>query len=202
MKSFLLAIMIISTICSCNNTSTVPNPPVQQPPVDTAHQQPAKQSFFPVTEYLKGELFQFRQDGITPIKYTTIKEHTDSFWVKEQQLNKEVREFLDPVIDSANLTPFFTEKQFMDRTLDAITFSYDPTGVLPDSIKINRWDVYVDPKTGKVKRVYMVKSKGDKTLQLTWLSGKYCKINTIINKPDGSFELEKEEKIVWVPDTE
>ena len=85
----------------------------------------------------------------------------------------------------------------MDQTLDAITYTYDPSGPLPESMKLSHWDVYVNPTTGKVKRIYMVKTIGDTTLQLTWVSSKWCKINTIITKPDGNTELAKEEKFVW-----
>lgn len=158
---------------------------------------PEKQNFFPVTDYLKGELFEFHRNGITPKKYTTIKDHTDSVWLKVEEFDIIVKEFLEPVIDTVNLISLFTEKKFMDQSLDAITYSYDPIGILPDSMKLDRWDVYIDPKTAKVKRIYMVKTNAGKTLQLTWQTGKWCKINTIINKPDGNTELEKEEKIVW-----
>lgn len=157
----------------------------------------AKQSFFPVTNYIKGQLFDIRKYGITPLKYTTINNHTDSVWLKIEAFDLAVKEFLEPEIDSLNLTSFFTEKKFLDQTLDAITFSYDPSTQLPDSMKLNHWDVYVDPNSGNVKRIFMVKNFDNKTLQLTWQSNKWCKINTIINKPDGTTELEKEEKITW-----
>ena len=156
-----------------------------------------RQSFFPVTNYIKGQLFDIRKYGITPLKYTTIKNHTDSVWIKLEDVDLAVKEFLEPEIDSLNLTHFFTEKKFLDQTLDAITFSYDPSTTLPDSLKLNHWDVYIDPNTGKVKRIFMIKNIDNKTLQLTWQSSKWCIINTIINKPDGTTELEKEEKIIW-----
>jgi hypothetical protein len=37
----------------------------------------------------------------------------------------------------------------------------------------------------------------DKTLQLTWQAGKWCKTTTIFTKPDGSTGVEKEETILW-----
>ena len=199
MRLYLLATIAISLLYSCNSAEKEKkSEPVQQPAIE----QVEKQSFFPVTSYLKGQLFDFKQNGISPLKYTTIKEHTDSVWLKIPEIDKAVKEFMDPVIDSINLVSLFVEKKFMDQTLNAITFSYDPVGQLPDSMKLDRWDVYVDPPSGKVKRIYMVKNIGDKTLQLTWQSNKWCKINTIINKPDGTSELEKEEKIVWTFDNE
>ena len=86
----------------------------------------------------------------------------------------------------------------MDQTIDALTFTYDPIGPLPDSMKLQHWDVYVEPATGKVKRIYMVKNLSEsKTIQLTWQSDKWCKTTYITNKGDGSSFVEKVEKISW-----
>ena len=154
--------------------------------------------FFPVTAYLKGQLAEIRSRGITPLKYTLIGDHTDSAWLKPEELNTACMEFLQPKIDTTNLVPLFFEKKFLDQTIAAYTFTYDPIGTLPDSINLKHWDVYINPETGKVKRIYMVKKMGaNKILQLTWLSDKWCKITTIIELPDGQSAVEKEEKITW-----
>ena len=176
---------------SCTNSGKSAEQPAQK---DTL----AAQRFFPVTEYLKGEIFNIKNAGINPLKYTTINEHTDSVWVKIEQLDSVVQEFLQPEIDSANLISLFTEKSFMDQSLNAVTFTYDPTGTLPDSMKLKHWDVYIDPKTSKVKRIYMVKQiDKTKTLQLTWINGQWCKITTIATDEKGIMSVEKEEKIIW-----
>jgi hypothetical protein len=44
------------------------------------------------------------------------------------------------------------------------------------------------------------KAAGNKLLQLTWLSNKWCKITTITNNPGGTEGIEKEEKISWEPE--
>ena len=132
------------------------------------------------------------------MKYTTVNGHTDSAWIKIEELDSVVAEFLHPRIDSANLVTLFSEKSFLDQSLDAVTFTYDPATVLPDSMKLKHWDVYVDPKTSKVKRVYMVKEV-DKTkiLQLTWVNGQWCKITTISTNANEVMKVEKEEKLIW-----
>ena len=113
-------------------------------------------------------------------------------------LFRSVQEFLQPEIDSANLISLFTEKSFMDQSLNAVTFTYDPVGILPDSMKLKHWDVYIDPKTSKVKRIYMVKQiDKTKTLQLTWINGQWCKITTISTDEKGIMSVEKEEKLIW-----
>lgn len=155
-------------------------------------------NFFPVTECLKGEIYNIKSSGVNPIKYTTVNGVTDSAWIKLEQLDSAVSEFLYPEIDSANLVSLFSEKSFMDQSLNAVTFTYDPAGPLPDSMKLRHWDVYVDPKSNKVKRIYLVKQLDKNTmLQLTWVNEQSCKITTIITDASGAMKVAKEEKLIW-----
>jgi hypothetical protein len=157
-----------------------------------------KQKFFPVTDCLKGEIYNLKKSGVNPLKYTTVNGHTDSVWLKIEQLDSSLAEFLHPEIDSVNLTALFTEKSFLDQSLDAVTFTYDASAALPDSLKLKHWDVYIDPKTNKVKRIYMVKEPNKTTtLQLTWVNDKYCKTTTISTDEKGVMKVEKEEKLIW-----
>ncbi|NOT91296.1 hypothetical protein [Ferruginibacter sp.] len=154
--------------------------------------------FFPVTSYIKGQIHDINQKGLTPIKYTTINDKTDSVMVKFENINDLCKEFLQPEIDSSNLIDLFTETKFLDQTVNAFTFTYDPKKKLPDTVMLKHWDVYVDPETGKVKRVYIIKSAGqNKTLQLTWQSNEWFKTTSIITDVNGESRIEKEEKISW-----
>lgn len=189
MKKYFFAVTVIClNACSNNNKSAeVPDKPADE-----------KLSFFPVTAYFKGQIYDIKQKGLTPIKYTTINNHTDSVMIKLDFLNKEVTGFLNPVIDSTNLISLFTESKFLDQTIDAFTFTYDAKTILPDSIPLLHWDVYITPESGKVQRIYMIKKgSGNKTFQLTWQSDKWFKTVTILNKADGTAVVEKEEKISW-----
>jgi hypothetical protein len=192
MKIFFPAISIAIILLSCNNSSTTDVIPVS---TDTV----VKQNFFPVASFLKGEIYIIKSDGINPKKYTTINNHTDSVWLKIEELDAEVSEFLHPEIDSASLINLFTEKNFLDQSIDAFTFTYDATNPpLPDSMQLQHWDVYIDPNTNSVKRIYMVKQVNkNKILQLTWVSKQWCKITTIVSDESGVSKIEKEEKIFW-----
>jgi len=185
---FILSVFVFGSCSDSSNPETKKAEPV---PVK-------KQSFFPVTSYIRGQIFEIKSKGVTPLKYITSKNHTDSAWLKFDQLEEAVKEFLTPEIDSVNLTTLFTEKNFLDQTIAAFTFTYDPTGQLPDSMKLKRWDVYIDPENNKVKRIYMVKEVSKSTsLQLTWQNDKYCKIVSIVTDAAGNSAVEKEEKITW-----
>ncbi len=191
MKIFLFVCTAMIILLSCNNSSDTGASEPNKEPVK-------KQSFFPVTSYIKGQLYEIKKMGVNPLKYTTIKGLTDSAWLKIEDIDEAVKEFLHPEIDSVNLISLFTEKNFLDQTINAFTFTYDATGPLPDTMKLKHWDVYIDPVTGKVRRIYMVKDiSPDKTLQLTWQSNKWCKISTITRDQSGESTIEKEEKITW-----
>ena len=195
MRLSLFAFLIIST-CACNNTNTSSIDVPQK--TDTIHAVQEKILFFPVSDYIGGQIMNIIKNK-TPIKKYTIKGgHIDSVKVKIGDFKNLVNEFLVPEIDSVNLVPFFTESKFLDQTIDAFTFSYDAKPKLPDSILLRHWDVYVEPGSGNVKRIYLVKKiNEDKQLQLTWQSNKWCKITTILNSPSGASTVEKEEKISW-----
>jgi hypothetical protein len=154
--------------------------------------------FFPVTTYFKGQIAEMGKKGVTPLKYTTINKHTDSVWLKAEELDEAFQEFLTPVIDTNNLTAYFKETKFFDQTINAFTFTYAPIKKLPDTLTLIHWDVYIDPDKNGVKKIYLVKKyPNNKTVQLTWYSDKYCKILTINNNEDGISTVTKEEKISW-----
>lgn len=188
---FLLPVLSIVLLQACTNPSKEKEKEKIAPEKET-------EGFFPVSSYLKGQIVEIIQKGVNPLKYTTVNGHTDSIWLKTEELNEVFKEFLHPEIDSANLTTLFSEKKFMDRSIDAFTFTYDAIGKLPDSMTLSHWDVYVDPSTENVKRIYMLKNiSPNKTLQLTWQSNKWCKLITIVDLPNGISSVEKEEKITW-----
>lgn len=155
-------------------------------------------SFFPVTNYLKGQINDIRLKGINPMMYVTKNKQVDSAWLKFENLEKEMAPFLESVIDTANLRDLFSEKRFLDQTLNAYTFTYDPKASLPDSLQIQHWDVYVDPTANKVKRIYITtKTSDNKRQQLTWQSDKWSKIVTLSTDKDGNSFVEKEVLIKW-----
>lgn len=192
MKTYLFALLIL-LLPGCSN-----NAPAKEVAKNNVAAEQEKLNFFPVTTYLKGQIYSIKEKGLTPVKYTTINNRTDSVMIKFDQLNELLAEFLHPEIDSASLIPFFTETKFLDQTIDAFTFTYEPKSKIPDSIQLMHWDVYIEPETGKVKRIYILKKiEGSKTLQLTWQSNKWCKTITIGINAAGASTIEKEEKISW-----
>jgi hypothetical protein len=164
--------------------------------VVTANISAQTENIFPVTEFLKGQLRVIDSMAVTPLKVVSINGKTDSVWLKIGDIRKNAAPFLLPVIDSANMYALFSEKSFFDQTINAFTFSYDAKKKLPDSIKLTHWDVYMNPQSNSIDRIYMVKENADTTTQLTWLVNKWYSIRTIIQSADGQSQV-KQEKMIW-----
>lgn len=158
-------------------------------------------SFFPVTSFIKGQLLTLDSLLVTPLHTITTGSRTDSIWIKKNQLASLLNTFLSPEIKETNLTSYFKETSFKDQTINAITFTYDPFIALPDSISLRHWDIYIDPESGKISKIYLVKQVKEKgvitTQQLTWKTDKWASINTLLNKPGANDTLLKTEKFIW-----
>ncbi len=160
----------------------------------------AAESFFPVTEFIQGQLKEIEGLPVTPLKIEIEGAKHDSTWLKKTDLRSFADPFLHPEIDSSAMGQFFIGKSFLDQTINAFTFSYDAKTILPDSVKLTHWDVYVDPQKNNVIRIYMVKEDSADsrhiTTQLTWQSGKWFSIRNII-QPPGKEPVIKEQIIKW-----
>lgn len=158
------------------------------------------QPIFPVTEFLLGQLREIDNLPVTPLKIIIDNDKKDSIWQKKKDIRPFAAPFLNPVIDSISMHNFFAEKSFMDQTINAVTLSYDPIKKLPDSMKLNHWDVYIDPQKNTVQRVYMVKEEivnwTTITTQLTWKVNKSCSIRIIKQHPKMAPDV-KEEIMKW-----
>ncbi len=197
MKKLLLFLTIPVLIISCNRnekpaTSNAPTVEITETP-----------GFFPVTSYIKGQIAGIKSDGIAPVMITTAKNKTDSLWLKIEQLDSVFAEFVTPEIDSVNMVSLFKENKFHDQTLNSYTFTYEPVKELPATTLLKRWDVYVTPQTGKIKRIYMEKYAADKKeLQLNWQSDKSSKIIYFTTDAAGNPVVEKEVLVKWNFDEE
>lgn len=155
-------------------------------------------NFFPVTAFIKGQIAGIKSNGINPMKVIKQQNRLDTSWVKTDNFSQIFQEFLDPVIDTANMRSYFSETKFEDQTLNTYTFIYSPNGRIPDSLNIKTWTVYISPETNKVTRIYLVKkSKDNNQLQLTWDTDKSCKIVTIAKDNNGKEFVKTVEDIYW-----
>ncbi len=198
MKKLLSLLLIVFIIFGCSgNKNNQPEPSADNSlPKDST-----QSSFFPVTSFLKGQMRLLDSLQITFLQVTTVAKKVDSVWIPREKIRPLLEPFIADIIDKENLTFFFKESKFNDQSTNAITFTYDPKTALPDSISLRRWVVYVNPETGNVKRVYILKQlKANNqvyTQQLTWQTDKWAKLVTILNKPVGNSEIQNDMKLIW-----
>lgn len=187
MKIFVVAFVILFSACKHSPKTSVEK---QNEPVNSE----IVENFFPVTSYLKGQIAELKSDGINPLILTTNGSRVDSTWLKVDSFNIAFKEFLSPLIDTSNLKSFFKETRFLDQSIPAYTWTYSPISALPDSINLQQWDVYVNPETNKVERIFIKKTApGNIQLQLTWVAKEYAKIVSI---KDNNI-IEKDITIKW-----
>lgn len=187
--SFFLTMYVLLLSCNDNQKSVTINNPAAEVSAG---------GYFPVTDYLKGQIASIRTNGINPVRIITANGKTDSAWLKVEELDSVFAEFLTPAIDSVNMKDYFKENKFHDQTLNSFTFTYEPSKELPATMLLKRWDVYVTPQTGQVKRIYMEKYTTDKKeIQLSWESRGNSKITWFSADATGNPKIEKEELVKW-----
>ena len=196
MKKLLLPCLSIIIIAGC---TIAPNK--KNNISDLKYETVKLDSFFPVTSFIKGQLTLLKNEPITPLQVVTINNKSDSTWIKMNRLLLLLSPFLSPEIKETNFSNLFKQTSFKDQTINTITFTYSPSVHLPDSITLKHWDIYIDPESGKLIKLYLVKTfKGVNeiiTQQLTWQTGKWAKITTLLNKPGNKPSILKEEKFIW-----
>ncbi len=186
----------VFVLCSCKQKPTTV-PATTAVSTSTESEEP-KQGFFPVNSFIRGEINGLRTQGINPIEYRIYGEKKDSSWLQSENFEKSMIAFLEPSIDSISLSSWFSESSFLDQTINAVTFSYDPKTELPDSFPIRRWDVYIDPATEKVRRIYIVKKLlSGNVQQLTWQAGHWAKILELDPSKTGNSAVIRLTEIKW-----
>jgi len=152
-------------------------------------------SFFPVGNYLLGDIESIKHRGISP-KYVHVKNGIyDSTFTQLQQIDSCLSDFLHPMIDSVSLNSMVKETKFYDESIESFTLSYDVQKDYFKKTTWRKWDVYINPETQKVDRLFLVKTISDSTIaQLTWIPQSFAKI-VIINNQNSSIVEEK--TFIW-----
>ena len=183
---YLCILIILFSACGSSVEEKIKIPAVQKDVLSS--------DFFPVTNYIRGQIVEIARNSINPLKIISTGNKQDSVWLKVEELDAAFADFLNPEIDSKTLGSYFKENRFMDQTLNTFTFTYEPMENLPDSVKLQRWDVYINPEKNTVKRIYLEKkAPGNKSLQLTWQANEWCRIASFSNRQT----KEKEIFIQW-----
>ena len=173
MKLSLYFLTLLILLVSCNQEK-------KENEKSTAKLTEEEAVFFPVTDFLKGQLIEIRERGIAPVFYQDKKGKMDSTWIKMDSLKGFVADFLSPSIDSFAMAKYYTSKKFFDQTLGRIKLTYEANKFLPKSNPWLSWNVYIDPEKGTVDKIYLVKSVSpNQKLLLNWNCKTQCSITGI-----------------------
>jgi hypothetical protein len=194
MKSCFLSLLIIAMFSGCADEMESPIPEVHLP--DSTNK--AKQ-FFPVLDYLKGELSNVDSFATAIRLYSTNNGKTDSGMIQVEQFNAVMQEFLPPELSKENFEKYYSESSFFDQTTETSTFTYATKN---DDLEFHRIDVLVQGSESydKVSSIYMEKFIGgnDSSMvkKMLLVSGKSLMINsetTVGNQKP----VVKQEKYIW-----
>ena len=178
---FFLAFTI--TILSCTSSETGKDKP----------------EFIDVASYLKGQLaymdtipFAFEKTVLHDSVYT------DTTFLSKEQLKAIVLAFLPEDLEQKTFQKLYTETSFADASTNFITLTYEPEG--KKDLPVQRIDVYVNPETQQIAKLFMVRKADTKdsslTQQLLWKHNKSCKLITTVYKANDQ-EKVLSEKINW-----
>ncbi len=142
-------------------------------------------SFFPVSNFILGQLQEIKTAGLALNKTIIHGKNIETKPATYQELMDSLNVLILHPIDSVQLGHAFIERKFDDQTIGSITMSYERSKLAADSIPWKNWDIYLDPETGSVKRIYLVEQQEWLTRrQITWIPGRSCKLVVIREKPD------------------
>lgn len=196
MKSCFLLLLVISLFTSCaDDPQTGTNTAENQLPDSTNK----PKQFFPILDYLKGEVRAV--DSFIPSvkQVVTINGKTDSAYLPVSVFDHLMQEFLPAELSKENFEKYYSESSFFDETTQTSTFTYATKN---DDLEFHRIDVLV---TGtetfdKVSSVYMEKFTGNEdssvVKKILFRSGKSVVINSETTTK-GNATLRKQEKLVW-----
>ena len=160
-----------------------------------------KVEVFPVTDFLLGQVNEISKMPVTLLKILKQDNHEDSQWINRDSIYSLAFPFLFPVIDSAQFNKKYSAHSFLDQTINAVTFTYDIINKSSDTLPLTHVDVYIDPESKKVKRIYLIKEKDadgkSRIQQLTWNTDDGFMIRTILKDANDSIPRILEEKVLW-----
>lgn len=196
---FVPAAMALLSSCSGHR------PPADRSQADSlshADSNMAKNSFFPVADYLEAEILHVDSSLLALHQYRTRNGHTDSGFIQVPEFNAMALQFVPEELADSSFEKNFTETAFQDKSTRSITFTYSTAN---KATGLQRVDVLTVPgnRSQQVKSVYLEKSRtaGDSLIlqKLFWQAQQSFEIITLV-QVKGRQAGEEQVKVVWDSD--
>lgn len=149
---------------------------------DASPQEAEVKAYFPVLDFLKGEISMVDSLPVGIMEYVTIGEKTDSQYIKPAAFHELANEFLAPELQRARFENEFTETSFFDKGTLSATFLYAAKN---EDLPLRRVDILSESGGAydKIKSVYMEKiiTRGDTAIikKMYWKPQRHFLINTL-----------------------
>jgi hypothetical protein len=195
-KRFIYPALLVLLAGSCHPKGNTEAPENRKDSTDTAVQK----NYFPVADYIKGEITEVDSLPVGIMQYTTTGRRTDSAYVKATAFHALAAEFLPPeLLDTALFHKEYSESSFLDQSTNSFTFTYSTKN---GQLALQRVDILASPVQGsnKVKSIYMEEriNRQDTLVikKLFWTSRKQFEIFTTVQPPHQTATL-RQLKVVW-----
>jgi hypothetical protein len=164
----------------------------------------AKNSFFPVADYLETEIMRVDSFPIATMKYTIRNGRTDSGYIQLTEFNELALQFLVPEFENGSFENNYTETSFVDRATQSVTFTYSPK---VQSLPLQRVDVVTASGTqgNLVRSIYMERTRvaGDSVIlqKMYWQAGRNFQIISL-TRVKGQPPVQQQIRVVWNSEVE
>lgn len=163
----------------------------------------AEQDFFPVAEYIGGQLTVIIDSFRYPLTKTiTINNQTKLSGATDAELREWAGLFRKPDISDTAIRKFYKETNIADQSNVSVTLDYTTSNM---DLPIQKIDVYIKPdpvQNDKVTGIYMEKifSRNDTSFnqKLYWKTGKNMQVITEKKVKAKTLPVEQV-KIIWDP---
>lgn len=190
-RPFLMPAAIALLLCSCGekNRPPEPNPDSTKVAVDTTAKLDSQ--YFPVYDYLSGEIQYVDSTPVGLMKYTAVGKVIDSGYIQLEEFHRLTSQFQLPEIKDSMLKHNFHETSFADKSNGNATFFYKPNDT---TTTIKRIDVVTAKGEiyDEVKSLYIERADSSIVKKLIWKPKRNFQIITV--DPSGKDELIK---VVW-----
>jgi hypothetical protein len=138
-----------------------------------------KIEFYPVNALIRHELDLIDSLPVAVFRYSAAGDRADTQIITKPIFRKAVEMYFSPDISLDPIRKKFTEKVYLDQTINRVNISYETED---PEMEIRKLDVFIDPETEKVRNIYLEKNhkSGDSIIsqKMLWTPGRKFQITT------------------------
>jgi hypothetical protein len=177
--------------------------PSDDPATGKGNTDTVRKDYFPVLDYLNGEISYIENTPLLIVKYNIEGKKTDSSFISPLVFHQLAAEFLAPELDSTFFNAEYKENSFVDETTKMLNFTFSTDN---KKLALQTVDVLANHAVDgneKISGVYMEKreDRNDSLVikKMYWQTGRQFQIVTMIS-PKGQPSRTLQLKVVWAHD--